>query len=196
LSLDSLRGIAAVLDVRIDLTVRWRGGELDRMLNAGHAGLQNEVAAWLVKQGWSVFPEVSFAYFGERGSIDLLAWHAPTRTLLIIEIKTELVDISDLLHVSDRKLRLAPRVARDRGMNPAVIATWLVVADTSANRRRAGQHTELLRAAFPARTVEMRRWVASPTGRVAGLSFWANSNPGGAKHKAAARKRVRLAKAV
>jgi len=34
--------------------------------------------------GWQPAPEVSFAYFGERGVIDILAFHHPTRRLLVI----------------------------------------------------------------------------------------------------------------
>jgi hypothetical protein len=34
---------------------------------------------------------VSFSIFGERGLIDILAFHQPTGMLLIIELKTELM---------------------------------------------------------------------------------------------------------
>ncbi len=55
-------------------------------------------------------------------SIDLLAWHAPTRTLLVIEIKTELVDVGDLLSVMDRKVRLAPEIGAGRRWRPRRVA--------------------------------------------------------------------------
>lgn len=48
-------------------------------------------------------PEVSFSIYGERGVIDLLAWHGPSRTLLVIELKTEVVDAAEMLGVLDRK---------------------------------------------------------------------------------------------
>lgn len=35
-------------------------------------------------------PEVSFSIYGQRGVIDILAWHAATRSLLVIELKTEM----------------------------------------------------------------------------------------------------------
>ncbi len=60
-------------------------------------------------------PEVSFAVYGERGVIDILAWHPGERALLVIELKTEIVDIQDLIGTVDRKRRLARVVARDRG---------------------------------------------------------------------------------
>ena len=44
---------------------------------------------------WVAVPEVTFSIYGERGAIDILAWHEPTRSLLVIELKTELVDIQE-----------------------------------------------------------------------------------------------------
>lgn len=86
------------------------------MLSARHSTLQDVVARWLISlPGWTVVPEVSFAIYAERGVIDLLAWHAPTETLLVIEVKTEIVDLQDVLGVLDRKTRLASRFARERG---------------------------------------------------------------------------------
>jgi transcriptional regulator with XRE-family HTH domain len=194
LSIESLRQIAAALDVRIDVAARWRGGDLDRVVNAGHAALQTQVADLLIGFGWTVMPEVSFAYFGERGSIDLLAWHSPTQTLLVIEIKTEIVDVPGLLYVADRKKRLAPRIAAERGLHPRHIATWLVIADTSTNLKRARQVSGLLRAAFPANSRLMRKWLSSPTGRLDGLSFVSIYNRGGTKQQHASPKRVRRRK--
>jgi hypothetical protein len=34
-----LRRIAEALEMRVDVTVRWRAGELDRLLNARHSAL-------------------------------------------------------------------------------------------------------------------------------------------------------------
>ena len=42
------------------------------------------VAGWLSRYGWTVLPEVTYSVYGERGSIDLVAWHADTRTLLTL----------------------------------------------------------------------------------------------------------------
>ena len=64
-------------------TLLFRGAELDRLLDEGHAALLGAVARRLEALGWEVRPEVSFAVFGERGSIDLVAWHATSGTLLV-----------------------------------------------------------------------------------------------------------------
>ena len=117
----TLRRVGAVLQIEIRLELRWRGGELFRLLAEGHAAMAETVTRRLVELGWEVRPEVSFSHFGERGVVDLVAWHGASRSLLLVELKTELVDLGDLLATMDRRRRLAtvirrgPRlVARDR----------------------------------------------------------------------------------
>jgi hypothetical protein len=83
-----IRRYAKVLGARFDGSVLWQGADLDRMLNRGHARLHEAMATWLASiAGWIVVPEVSFSYRGDRGVIDIVAWHAATRTLLVIELK-------------------------------------------------------------------------------------------------------------
>jgi len=94
--------IADALCARIDFVLRWNGGDLDRLINARHASLHESVAQFFRTRPYlSIAPEVSFAIYGERGVIDILAWHAPTRTLLVIELKTEIVDVNDLMGKMD-----------------------------------------------------------------------------------------------
>jgi transcriptional regulator with XRE-family HTH domain len=87
LSLRMLRRLFAAFDAELVVLVRWRGGELDRLLDRRHASLAEYVISRLERLGWIVMPEVSFSEYGERGSIDLLAWHRDTRTILTIELK-------------------------------------------------------------------------------------------------------------
>jgi hypothetical protein len=75
--------VAAALEVRLDITARWRGAEGERLLAARHSGLADAFTRHLGERGWIVKPEVSFSMFGERGLVDLLAWHGPTRALLM-----------------------------------------------------------------------------------------------------------------
>src|SRR5215210_2958978 len=44
LPLGQIRAIAGTLDVRVDLVARWRGGDLDRLINARHSALHDAVA--------------------------------------------------------------------------------------------------------------------------------------------------------
>jgi hypothetical protein len=102
-SLGTLRRVAAALDLRLKVVPRSRGGELDRLVNAGHAALHGSVVRHFGGlPGWVVVPEVSFSIYGERGVIDILAWHEPSGSLLVIELKTAIVDISDLIGGADR----------------------------------------------------------------------------------------------
>jgi hypothetical protein len=172
--LDDIRRVAGALDIRIDIYGRWRAGDLDRLLNAGHSELHELVARWFADTlpEWVLAPEVSFSIYGERGVIDILAWHEPTRSLLVIELKTAIVDINELLGTFDRKKRLAAEVARQRGWDPLSVSAWLIVSDTRTNRRRLDAHMAVIRNALPAGTWAIRRWLRRPAGRVAAVSIW------------------------
>src|SRR5688572_14591779 len=152
LSLDLLRAVAAALDIRIDLVPRWRGGDIDRMLNSRHSRLHESVACKVRSElaAWILAPEVSFSHYGERGVIDLLLWHPDRRALLVVELKTDLVDVNELLGTLDRKRRLAPRIAAERGWSPLTVSAWIVVAGSRTSERRIAAHRTIPRAAYPA----------------------------------------------
>src|SRR5262245_58554262 len=83
-SIRSLRRVSDALAIHVALTARWRGGELDRLLNARHAALHEAALAMFDRApSWELVSEASFAIGGERGIIDLLAWHPGRRALLI-----------------------------------------------------------------------------------------------------------------
>jgi hypothetical protein len=170
-----LRAIAAALGLRLDVRLSWPGGDLDRVVNATHAALHESVARALgTLEGWTWLPEVSFSVYGERGIIDILAWHAPSRSLLIIELKTVLVDPQELVATMDVRRRLGMRIARERGWDPLTVSTWVVLADSPTNRRRVLRHSGLLRQAFPSDGRTVRHWLRRPAGTLAALSFWSD----------------------
>ena len=192
LRVDAVVRIFEALGGRIDFVARWHGGELDRLLNARHSALHEAVARGLRRlHGWVLAPEVSFAIRGERGVIDILAWHAETRTLLVIELKTDIVDINELMGTVDRKRRLAVYVARDRGWMAANVAVWVIVGDSVMNRRRVRSHNATLRAAFPSDGRTVAGWLRRPAGELRCLSFWSNVAGANAKAGLATVKRVR-----
>ncbi len=192
LSLDTVRRVCGCLDIRLDLVPRWRGGELDRLLNSGHSAMHERLARALAAvPGWQWAPEVSFSVFGERGMIDVLAWHPTCRMLLVIELKTEIVDMQELLGTIDRKRRLALQIARDRDWAADQVACWLLVADGVTNRRRAAAHGALLRSFFPADGRRMRRWLRHPAAPLGALSFLSIAHPRNAKSSTTTRQRVR-----
>ena len=143
-SLGDIRAVAAALDMRIDLVARWRAGDLDRLLNGGHSALHESVARMFRDKvpAWVLAPEVSFAIYGERGVIDILAWHPGRRALLVIELKTDLADMNEIVGTFDRKRRLARQIALERGWDPVTVSAWLIVVDSRTNRRRVGAHAD------------------------------------------------------
>jgi transcriptional regulator with XRE-family HTH domain len=191
-TLRTLRRVCGALEVRLDLVPRWRGGDLDRLIHGRHAAMGSILAERLRGQGWDVAPEVSFNVYGERGIIDLLAWHPVGRALLVIELKTELVDPNELLGSMDRRLRLARRIAGDRGWaDAATVSAWIVVAESRMNRRHVSAVRPLLRASFPEDGRAARRWRHQPDRRQFALFFLSDAAAGGAMRHLAPRKRVR-----
>ena len=157
-------------DLRV--TVRWRGGDIDRLLDEGHAALIGVAAAMLENAGWLIRPEVTFANYSDRGSMDLLAWHPGTSTVLVVEVKTELTSIEETLRTHDMKTRNALKVARERaGWEGRVAAGLLVLPDSSTTRRRANRHDLVFRRAYPITGVAAKAWLREPTGAAGILMF-------------------------
>ena len=187
IQLGRLRNVCAALEIRVDLMPRWRGADLDRMISSRHALLAESVVEALRRDSpeWQVFPEVSFSIWGERGVIDLLAWHPSRRALLVIELKTELVD---------RKQRLAAQVAAERGWDADTVSGWIVLAAGRTNERHLAAFRSTLRAAYPADARQMRAWLKDPIGSIAALSMWHEVSAGSsrtARTSLAATQRVR-----
>ena len=190
-SIGKLRKVAAIYEVRLILEPRWRGAALDRAFSSRHAAMAEEVTRLLLVAGWEVRPEVSFNHFGERGVVDLIAWHAAARTILLIELKTELADINNLLAVTDRRRRLAATIVKPFGWAPSNVAQWVVVAESRTNRRRLGEHCAVLRAAFPSDGRRIAGWLKEPREALAALWFLPDSGTSAVRQGRAARLRVR-----
>ena len=186
----TLRRIAAVLEVRLTMEGSWRGGQIERVLSGRHSAMAERLAAMLARADWEVRPEASFNHFGERGVVDLVAWHPQRRMLLLVEIKTELVDVSDLLAVTDRRRRLGGVIARERDWTPDAVAQWVVLDDGRTNQRRVAQHRTMLRAAFPADGRAIPGWLSDPGEPLNALWFLPDANGSGARRTAAGPNRV------
>ena len=181
-----VRMIAVALGARFEQHVLWQGEALDRLLDAGHATIVERVIRWLRAEGWEAVPEVTFAIRGERGSVDVLAFYPDTGTLLVIEVKSVVPDIQGLLSGVDRKARLAPAVARERGWRVRNVGRVVVLPDDSTTRRRVERHRSTLDAALPARTAAVRAWVRHPVGEMAGILFLADDVRRQPRHRIAA----------
>lgn len=188
-----LRAVAAGLRADLDLVLRWDGTELDRLLNAGHSVMHELVVGLLVAAGWDVLPERSFSVWGERGVIDILAWRAATRTLLVVELKTEIVEVQRLIGTVDRYRRLAPGIVRDLGWEPTSVGVWVAVAESPTNRRRLNEHVRVLRAAFPTDGRTVPAWLRNPSEPLRALSFLSDARVANRTAARSSRRRVRLA---
>ena len=199
-----IRAVAGALELRVDLVPRWRGGDLDRLVNRRHAAMHVAVAAWLrAFAGWEFAPEVSYAVRGERGVVDVLGRHPASGALLILELKTELVDVSELLGTMDRRRRLVDAIARGHGWTRGQgsdlggrgadaggrsrprpvgrdgsrpLGCWVLMADGSTNRRHVAEHGAVLRSALPGGTIGLRRWLIAPAGESTGIAFFTSGH--------------------
>ncbi len=175
MSVATLENIVRALGGSVDVSIRWRGGDLARVVNEGHAVMHEAVARLMRSEpGWRLVPEMSFSIYGERGVIDAVAWHEATRTALVIELKTDLVDIGGLLGQVDRYRRLAPAAVQSRGWYPSRVAVWVVVAPGRTNSRRLAEHVAVIRSALPDDGRTVSAWLRAPDRPLACLSFLPN----------------------
>jgi transcriptional regulator with XRE-family HTH domain len=182
--------VAAALGARIDVRLLWQGEGLDRLLDAGHADLVERTLELLSDADWLVATEVSFNVRGERGSIDILAFHPATGSLLVIEIKSVVPDVQAMLGGIDRKGRLAREIAREHGWEVTSVTRLLVLPDDRTARRRVDRHGATFRTALPARTVEIRGWIRRPDGTMNGVLFLSDAHHTSARHRVAPRRLV------
>lgn len=161
-ALGALRSTVSAAGGYLRLTISVPHGDLDRLLDADHALLQERWKRWLEAHAWEVLVEVTFNHYGERGSIDLLAFHPATGALLVIEIKSVIVDVQETLSSLDRKARIARAIAREHGWEVASVVPALLVREGSTARRRVGEHASLF-ARLALRGRAALGWLADPT---------------------------------
>jgi transcriptional regulator with XRE-family HTH domain len=190
-SLRTARAIARVLGISLTVDARWRGAEATRLLEERHGALVREVAAVLAGLGFEVRVEYTFNIWGERGSIDVLAWHPLLRAVVAIEVKTRLVDFQDLLASTDRKRRLLATICGQESWNAEAIGSVLVLPEESWARHAVRRFVPILDTAFPARTVQVRRWLLRPIGDLRGIWFLSNDGLGSTIRRPGGPMRVR-----
>jgi transcriptional regulator with XRE-family HTH domain len=187
----SLVKIGEALGASLDVQVRWHGEGLDRLMDGAHAGLVELVVRLLERLGWETAVEVSFAIRGERGSIDVMGLHRDVAAVLVVEVKSVVPDAGGMLHVLDRKARLAPEIAGARGWPCASVSRLLVIGDTSTTRRRVRALDATFRTTFPMRGVAVKRWLRQPGETLAGILFLPFATGDGVSRGTTGRQRVR-----
>lgn len=187
----TLDRIARALGARVFCRLEWQGENLDRLLDADHARLVEQIVRYLGVTGWVCVTEASFSVFGERGSIDVLAYHAGRGVILVVEAKSTVPDVGGMLMTLDRKTRLAPAIARDRGWAAHTVARLLAIAESGTARRRIATHRATFEAAFPLRGRAMTRWLSEPNGSVSGLWLLAGESQAVTNSRSRVRARAR-----
>jgi len=192
LTVRSTRRIASVLEMRLPFDPRWRGGDGARLLDAAHAGLVNEVVAMLRGAGWEVLVEYTFNHYGERGSVDIVGWHPRRGCLLVVEVKSRLLDVQATIAALHRKVRVVRRLLADeRGWVAESVGVVLVAEEMTANRSIVARHRDIFGASFPDRGWAVRRWLRRPAGALSAVWFLRPSNRVTGTHAPSGRKRVR-----
>lgn len=175
-----------VLGAYLRVDVQWQGERLARLIDARHAALQNQFVELLEELGWTVRVEVSFNHYGDRGRIDILAWHPATRTLAVVEIKSRMDNVEETLGRIDVKTRLAREIAAEFGWQAAHVVPMLVLAEGTTQRRHLAQHAALFRR-FELRGRAALAWLRLPQrGRPLGVLLFLklpDSHPNNARRK-------------
>ena len=179
LRLDDIRDHFSRFGATVRVTPWWNGADLDRLLDSEHARIVGAGIQWLQRLGWErIDAEVTFNDFGDRGSFDLFAPQPETRSVVVGEVKSAWGSLEETLRSLDVKARLAPKLAEERfGFRPVNLAVLLIFPAERNARRIAERHAAILDAAFPARTVEVRKWLRAPAGKVRGLWFVTDVRP-------------------
>ena len=180
-----LERVAKALGARMTVRLDWNGEALDRLLDAGHATLVERVANLFRSAGWEVAAEVTFWVRGERGSVDLLAWHEASGVAIVVEVKSVVPDVQATLMSFDRKGRLGREIAVGRGWKPTSVGRLLVIGESRTSRRRVAAFSTIFEAEVPDRFVVVRRYLAAPDPAkpLRGLLFLPGSRQATTRHR-------------
>jgi transcriptional regulator with XRE-family HTH domain len=166
----SLAEVGQMLDalgVRIDMAFRApliSGGPAER--DAAHAHLIAYAEGRLRRAGLQVAREVPIGSDRVRGWIDLLAWRAPDRLLIVVEVKADIDDLGALERQVSWYEREAWDAARRLGWRPSRVGVVLVALASRRNADFVRRHVDALRRRFPTSPSGLSSMLA---GRSAGM---------------------------
>ena len=170
--LERIRRCFETLDARLKTTAWWRGAAADRLLDEAHAGLVENIISLLVRRGWDALSEVTFADYGERGSIDVFAGHERTASVLVGEVKASIGSLEETNRTVDTKVRLAPKICLARfGWRPATVSRVLILPNDRTLRRVIERHGQTMAAIYPHRSRDVRAWLWRPSGAISAIWF-------------------------
>lgn len=193
-SLRTLDRVAQSLGAEIEVAIRWHGGQLERLLDEGHAVLAAEASDRLERLGWSVRLEVSYETPRSAGSVDMLGFEGTTGSLVVIEVKTELLAAEQTLRKHDEKVRLAAAIAADRfDWRVQTVSRLLVVPTGTTSWRALARPGDVFGRAYPARGRAVTEWLRAPVGVLSGVWAISDTRHQSARRALTSRRRIRKA---
>jgi transcriptional regulator with XRE-family HTH domain len=134
-----------------------------RQKDAAHARCSAYVHRRLRRHGLLVEREIEIVHGRTHGWIDLLAFESASRTLVVVEIKTQIEDVGHLERTIGWYERQSWVACRRLRWRPTRVVSWLVILDTDAVETRLAANKEAVRLAFPERAAAVHRWLKDPT---------------------------------
>lgn len=111
---ERIRRLFAELGARARISVWWHGAAADRLLDEKHAYIGECASQVMARNGWETPSEFTYSEFGERGSIDIFGHRRGFKVVAVCEVKSAFGSLEDLNRSLDAKVRLAPKLCRDR----------------------------------------------------------------------------------
>jgi hypothetical protein len=170
LDLDDLQRLATAMGgrFRIQLDAPFladRSVQRDRV----HGRCIGYAARRLRRDGWAVESEVEISGSAGPGWIDLLGWDPSSRALLVIEIKTEIVDFGRIQRTLGWYQSCARVAAQRFGWFPRTTSAALLLLDSRTVADRLRDNRDLARVAFPQRARDIEGFVRDSARRNGGL---------------------------
>ncbi len=133
-----------------------------------HALAVAYVARRLESADWNVRTEVEIGSGRYRGWIDVLAWHPDSRTVLVVELKTEVRDLGAVQRQMGWYEREAWTAATGTWGRPAALRSALVLLATGANDRTTFDMRLVIRAWAPLGAGDLAHFIEDPRGHAGG----------------------------
>lgn len=160
----SIRRLERLLDAmgaRLLVTVDPPRVASARVHDPVHARCSEHVVRRLRRSGWEARTEAEVGGNRSRGWIDVLAFRRDSRCLLMLEIKTELLDIGQIERTMSWYEREAWTAAQRQGWRPASVTSVLLVLATEDAERVVRDFRVTFDDRFPGRANRLAVGIAS-----------------------------------
>jgi transcriptional regulator with XRE-family HTH domain len=155
--------IVAALDIQVDVRLLAPYAPPAPIRDRAHSRCIAYVARRLEVAGFVVATEVEVGGARWRGFVDVLGWHPVEHVLLVIEVKTEIVDVGELERQLGSYERAAWQAARARGWRPRALTAMLLVLATRENDRRLSAERAYFEGGFSLRARDLNGLLERPS---------------------------------